>query len=309
MNQNDVFCQFCVIHFCAQVHFLFNQINTNAFRLKSFIRMASSKQPVIFLTHGAGPCWFVDGRDFPEFASIDKHSPGAQWFRQLPEQLGQDDKNRPTAILVITAHWETSGVVNVSAQRQHTKLYYDYSDFPDETYQIEFQPEGNVELSKKVVGLLEQAGIQAVTNSKRNFDHGVFIPLKLMYPNADIPVVSMSILENYSPKQHIAMGKALASLRDEGVLIIGSGSITHGGANRAQSQAFIDAMANILQTPCAMTREKALLHWTNLPYARENHGCEDHLIPLHVVVGAAGSDRCDHLNPHLSKTLAAYAFF
>ena len=271
--------------------------------------MASHKQPVIFLTHGAGPCWFVDGAEYPSFARIDKHSPGAKWFRQLPQQLGQNQQNKPKAILLISAHWETEGAVHVSAQAHHTELYYDYEGFPDETYQIEFQPKGDLALSQKVVHLLNGAGIDAVMNSERNFDHGVFIPLKLMYPHADIPVVSMSILGDYSPEQHIAIGKALSSLRKEGVLIIGSGSITHGRASGSQSHAFVDAVTNTLQTLPAEEREQVLADWTALPYARDNHGCEDHFIPLHVVLGAAGSDGCHLLNPHLSKTLAAYGFW
>jgi aromatic ring-opening dioxygenase catalytic subunit (LigB family) len=267
--------------------------------------MESSEQPAIFLTHGAGPCWFVDGKDFPPFADIDKNSPGATWFRQLPDQLGE---NKPKAILVITAHWETSGVVNISAQSQHTDLYYDYSGFPKETYEIKFQPKGDLELSQKVLDLLKQSGIPAVMNPKRNFDHGVFIPLKLMYPDASIPVVSVSILDNYSPAEHIAIGKALGALRKQGVLIIGSGSITHGRASRSQSHAFVDAISHALQSLPTNEREQALMKWTALPYARENHGREDHLIPLHVVLGAAGSDKCTPLNQHLPKTLAAYAF-
>ena len=147
-----------------------------------------------------------------------------------------------------------------------------------------------------------------MTNSKRNFDHGVFIPLKLMYPDAAIPVISISILGNYSPAEHIAIGKALAPLRKQGVLIIGSGSITHGRATRSQSHAFVDAVSHALQTLPVTEREQVLTHWTTLPYARENHGREDHLMPLHVVLGAAGSDKCQTLNQHLPKTLAAYRF-
>ncbi|CAF0837286.1 unnamed protein product [Didymodactylos carnosus] len=270
--------------------------------------MSSSKQPTIFVTHGAGPCWFVDGKDFPSFADIDKNSAGAKWFRQLPHQLGQNEQNKPKAILLISAHWETSNVVNISAQSQHTDLYYDYGGFPKETYEIKFQPKGDLQLAQQVLDLLKQSGINATLNSKRNFDHGVFIPLKLMYPNADIPVVSMSILDNYSPEQHVAIGKAISPLREQGILIIGSGSITHGRASRTQSHEFVDAITNTLQTLLPNEREQAVINWTKLPYARENHGHEDHLIPLHVIVGAAGQDKCERLNQHLSKTLAAYKF-
>ncbi|CAF1097253.1 unnamed protein product [Adineta steineri] len=270
--------------------------------------MASLKQPAVFLTHGAGPCWFVDGKDFPHFADIDKNSAGAKWFRQLPHQLGQNEQNKPKAILLVTAHWETNGVVNISAQSQHTDLFYDYGGFPKETYEIKFQPKGDLELSQQVLELLQKSGINGVLNSKRNFDHGVFIPLKLMYPNADIPVVSVSILNTYSPEQHVAIGKALSPLREQGVLIIGSGSITHGRASGKQSDAFVDAVTNSLQSLSEKERQDALINWTKLPYARENHGREDHLIPLHVIVGAAGQDKCQILNPHLSKSLAAYSF-
>ncbi|CAF1194194.1 unnamed protein product [Didymodactylos carnosus] len=270
--------------------------------------MSSSKQPAMYVTHGGGPCWFMDGKDFPSFANIDKNSAGAKWFRQLPHQIGQSDQHKPKAILLVSAHWESSDVVHISAQAQHTDLYYDYGGFPKETYEIKFQPKGDLQLSQQVLDLLKKSNISAVLNSKRNFDHGVFIPLKLMYPNANIPVVSMSILDTYSPEQHVAIGKALSPLREQGVLIIGSGSITHGRASREQINEFVDAITNTLQTLSPNEREETMINWTRLPYARENHGREDHLIPLHVVVGAAGQDKCELLNPHLSKSLAAYKF-
>ena len=154
---------------------------------------------------------FLDARPLPILGEVDKNSPAAQWFRQLSRQLSLPSP--PRAILVITAHWETSDRVHISAQERHTELLYDYSGFSSESYQIKYTPPGDVSLSKRVKQLLEDAGIEAKLDEKRHFDHGVFIPLKLIYPEANIPIVAISVLRSLSPAQHLAIGKALAPLR------------------------------------------------------------------------------------------------
>jgi aromatic ring-opening dioxygenase catalytic subunit (LigB family) len=241
-------------------------------------------------------------------SQIDKHSPAAHWFRQLSKQLSLPSK--PKAILIITAHWETKNIVNISAQKQHSELLYDYGGFAPEAYQLKYSPSGDLNLSNRVKSLLEQAGIQAQLNDQRNFDHGVFIPLKLIYPDADIPVVSMSILDNLSPTQHLAIGKALSPLRKEGVLIIGSGSSIHGfQVKEKQSDAFLNELIHVLTQSDERERENVLINWEEkLPFARLNHPREEHFIPLHVVVGAAGSDRGELINPNVTKTQAAFKF-
>lgn len=251
---------------------------------------------------------FLDSPPIPVFGEIDKHSPAANWFRQLSKQLSLP--SLPKAIVVITAHWETSNVVHISAQEQHTKLLYDYSGFPSEAYQIQYNPPGDINLSKRIQNLLEQNGISAKLDDKRNFDHGVFIPLKLIYPDANIPVVAISILKNLSPSQHLAIGKALSSLRKENILIIGSGSSVHGfDVNEKQINAFVQQLTKILTEYNENDREQALLNWDKtLPYARINHPREEHFIPLHVIVGAAGSDPGILLNPNVTNVQASYKF-
>lgn len=251
---------------------------------------------------------FVESESFPVFGQVDKNSAAAYWFRQLSKQLALPSS--PKAILIITAHWETSDTVHISGQEKHTKLLYDYYGFPPETYKLEYSPLGDINLAKRVKKLLEEAGIKAKLDDKRNFDHGVFVPLKLIYPDANIPVVSMSILESLSPAQHLAIGKALSPLRKEQILIIGSGSSVHGfQVTEQQANAFMNKLTEVLTNYDEHDREKVLLNWDKLlPYARMNHPREEHLIPLHVIVGAAGSDHGVVLNPNVESAQAAFKF-
>jgi aromatic ring-opening dioxygenase catalytic subunit (LigB family) len=251
---------------------------------------------------------FLETAPRPVLGEIDKHSPAAQWFRQLSKQLSLPSK--PKAVLVISAHWETTDIVQINAQQQHPQLLYDYYGFPAEAYQLQYNPPGDLNLANRVQSLLEQAGIQAQLNDQRNFDHGVFIPMKLIYPDADIPIVSMSILDNLSPAQHLAIGKALAPLRKEQILIIGSGSFVHGfQVTEKQSEAFTNELIKVLTKSNERERENVLLNWKQkLPYAQLNHPREEHLIPLHVIVGAAGSDHGEVINPDVNKNQAAFKF-
>lgn len=251
---------------------------------------------------------FLDSEPFAILGRVDRNSPAADWFRQLSRQLTLP--SLPKAILVVTAHWETSDAVHITAQEQHTKLLYDYSGFPPEAYQLQYNPPGDLNLSKRIKTLLEQQGIPARLDEKRNFDHGVFVPLKLAYPDANIPVVAISVLRSLSPAQHLAIGKALAPLRKEQVLIIGSGSTVHGfRITQEQANSFTNELTKTLTQSDANQREDVLLNWDKaLPYARANHPREEHLIPLHVIVGAAGSDRGQLLNPNVESSQASFKF-
>jgi aromatic ring-opening dioxygenase catalytic subunit (LigB family) len=256
----------------------------------------------------SGPMMFLDAPPIPILGEVDKNSPAAQWFRQLSKQLSL--RSSPKAILVITAHWETSNSVHISAKEKHTELLYDYSGFPSEAYKIKYTPPGDINLSKRVKKLLEEAGISAKLDDKRNFDHGVFIPLKLIYPEANIPVVAISLLHNLSPAQHLAIGKALAPLRKEEILIIGSGSTMHGfRSTEKQVNSFVNELTKALTEYDQHEREQVLLNWDKvLPYARILHPREEHFIPLHVIVGAAGSDRGQVFNPTVTNSQASFKF-
>ncbi|UJR35263.1 hypothetical protein I4U23_028027 [Adineta vaga] len=270
--------------------------------------MSQNDLPVVFVTHGAGPMMFLDSPPMPVFGEVDRNSPAAQWYRQLSKQLALTTP--PKAILVITAHWETANSVHISAKEKYTELLYDYGGFAPEAYRLQYNPSGDLNLSRRVKSLLDQAGIAAKFDDKRNFDHGVFIPLKLIYPDATIPVVAMSVLRSLSSAEHLAIGKALAPLRKEGVLIIGSGSTVHGfDVTEKQAHEFVAELRKTLTEDNPHDRENVLLNWDRaLPFARMNHPREEHLIPLHVIVGAAGSDRGYLLNPNVNETQSSFKF-
>jgi aromatic ring-opening dioxygenase catalytic subunit (LigB family) len=175
-------------------------------------------------------------------------------------------------------------------------MYYDYYGFPPESYQIQWPAPGNPRLASRVQELLRAAGFRTAADPNRGFDHGTFVPLKLAYPDADVPTVQLSLMRELDPEEHIAMGRALAPLREEGVFIIGSGMTFHNlrllrdrGAN-ASSEAF-DWWLRETATLDPEERDRGLAQWSRAPSARLAHPREEHLLPLMVVAGAAGNDR------------------
>jgi len=200
---------------------------------------------------------------------------------------------KPRALLVISAHWEESVPTVMSGERP--PLLYDYSGFPPESYRIIWPAPGDPRLAARVRELLGTAGFATAANAERGFDHGTFIPLKVSYPAADVPAIQLSLKRGLDPAEHLAIGRALAPLRDEGVLIVGSGMTFHnmrgfGGAGRAASEAF-DAWLGEAATADPATRDARLVRWSQAPSARQSHPREEHLLPLMVVAGAAGADR------------------
>jgi aromatic ring-opening dioxygenase catalytic subunit (LigB family) len=170
-------------------------------------------------------------------------------------------------------------------------MVYDYSGFPPHTYAIRYAAPGAPDVARRVKALLEGAGIPAALDPDRGFDHGTFAPLQAMYPEADVPVVQLSLKRGYDPEEHLAIGRALAPLRDEGVLIVGSGLSWHnlrmfGPAAKAPSQAF-DAWLDAALSSKPEERSRRLVEWAAAPAARLAHPEEDHLVPLMVAVGAA----------------------
>jgi aromatic ring-opening dioxygenase catalytic subunit (LigB family) len=200
----------------------------------------------------------------------------------------------PKAILLITAHWETH--VTSFTGGQNPELIYDYYGFPPETYELKYPAKGEPALATRAAGLLHQAGYAAQVDANYGWDHGVFIPLKVMFPDANIPVVAMSLKSNLDAALHCQLGKALSPLRDEGVLIIGSGMSFHNLRNFNQggpaSQAFHQWLDVALDNSWT-ERTNHLSKWDSAPSGRESHPREEHLIPLMVASGA-GSDRPAH---------------
>jgi aromatic ring-opening dioxygenase catalytic subunit (LigB family) len=210
-------------------------------------------------------------------------------LQDMPRQIGVT----PKAVLVISGHWEDA-VFSVMSN-PHPSMLYDYSGFPSHTYRVVYPAPGAPELAEHVRSLVAAAGLPTRLDLQRGFDHGTFAPLVVMYPKADVPVIQLSMKAGLDPAEHIAMGRALAPLRDDGVLIVGSGLSYHnlrlfGPQGRAPSQAFDQWLHNaMISNPSE--REALLLNWEAAPSARIAHPREDHLIPLMVAVGAAYADQ------------------
>lgn len=241
-------------------------------------------QPTLYIPHGGGPCFFMDGMGPPGM-----WDPMAAYLRGIAATLAE----RPKALLVISAHWEASAPSVTAAP--NPALFYDYYGFPAYTYKLAWPAPGAPAVAERVIACLAAAGIAAAGDPARGFDHGVFIPLKLVFPDADIPTVALSLRSGLDPAAHLAIGRALRPLRGEGVLIIGSGMSFHNmkafntDASRTNSKAF-DAWLDETITSPAAERAARLSNWAAAPMARESHPREEHLIPLMVVAGAAGED-------------------
>ena len=247
--------------------------------------MAGMRMPVVFIPHGGGPWPFVEmGLPPQDVATLANY---LRSVRLVPPTA-------PRALLVISAHWEAP-VPTVMTSEQPPMLY-DYYGFPPESYTITWPAPGLPMLAARVQTLLGDAGFQTATDSARGYDHGTFVPLKLTYPEADVPTVQLSLREGLDPAEHVAIGRALAPLRDEGVFIIGSGMTFHNlrafSDPRAVpvSEAF-DAWLRESLVLEAQERNQRLSAWTSAPAARAAHPREEHLIPLMVASGAAGDDR------------------
>jgi aromatic ring-opening dioxygenase catalytic subunit (LigB family) len=210
-------------------------------------------------------------------------------LQRLPQLVGVT----PKAVLMISAHWEEKDFAVMS--HPHPPMLYDYSGFPENTYQIHYTAPGAPQLAERVLGLLQSAGIAAHLDPARGFDHGAFVPMAVVYPDASVPVVQLSLKRGLDPQEHLAAGRALAALRKEGVLIIGSGSSYHnlrmlGPESKEPSAAFDDWLQRTVEGKNASERSAALLSWETAPSARVAHPREEHLLPLMVAVGAAEQD-------------------
>ena len=212
------------------------------------------------------------------------------WLRNFQKTLPM----RPKAILVISAHWEESCV---TIQRMgKPDLIYDYSGFPPHTYRLQYPALGDLSLSDRVASLLKAAGVESRFDEKRGYDHGVFVPLLLMFPEADIPVIQVSLKKTLDPREHFEVGKALAPLRDEGVLILGSGMSYHNlralfaGLPTAPGSEEFDQWIREVVSAEPRAREVALREWKKAPGGVLAHPREEHLLPLMVIAGAAGQD-------------------
>jgi len=246
----------------------------------------SYRMPVVFAPHGGGPWPFVKTR----FGTDAEQGDLRAWLTAM----AQIPKEKPKAILVVSAHWEEAGPTVMSAAKP--PMLYDYYGFPPESYQITWPAPGDPKLAAHVRELLDKAGFKSGEDASRGFDHGAFVPLKLAYPDADIPTVQLSLIHGLDPAQHIALGRALAPLRDEGVFIITSGLTFHnmrgfGDPGFVSVSKEFDGWLNEAATLPQAERDDRLTWWTQAPGARAVHPREEHLLPLMVAAGAAGADR------------------
>lgn len=243
----------------------------------------TTRQPTFFLSHGGGPWPWLDGEFRRDFDWLEAS------LKALPAQLPA----RPRAVLAVSGHWEAPGFTVSSAARPG--MVYDYSGFPEHTYHISYPAPGAPDLAAEVVDLGRAAGIAIGTDPARGLDHGTFSMLRPIYPEADVPVVSLSLRQDYDPAAHVALGRALAPLRDRGVVIIGSGLSYHNlrlfNAQAAAPSAAFDAwLRQTLTDRDPAARLAGVQAWSYAPAARLAHPREDHLIPLMVALGAAGDD-------------------
>jgi aromatic ring-opening dioxygenase catalytic subunit (LigB family) len=212
------------------------------------------------------------------------------FMTRLPSRL-----KKPDAILVISAHWEESAATLLGAE--NPVMFYDYYGLPEEAYEVTYPAPGNPRLADRIAGLLEKKKMRTRMDPQRGFDHGLFIPLKLMYPEADVPCLQLSLLRGLDPAAHLALGNALQELRDENILVIGSGFSFHNmrafsWEGPAAPDPANDAFQNWLIQVCTgpqpqPEREQRLIEWEKAPSARYCHPREEHLLPLHVCLGVA----------------------
>lgn len=263
------------------------------------------RMPAWYIPHGAGPCFFM------QWNPTDAWDKMAEFLKELPATLSQ----KPKAIVMISAHWLEKTVTVTGAKTP--ELIFDYYGFPSHTYELKYPAKGDPDLAKQIVEALCQENIPAKIDLTRGFDHGMFIPMMLMFPNADIPTVQVSLNSNLDSQTQINIGLALEKLRDEGVLIIGSGMSFHNmrayGNPRFSpiSDEFDHWLTGVIESN-PQKRHQALIQWATAPSARDSHplGQEEHLLPLMVVSGAASNEhgRKVFSDQVLETTLSAFAF-
>ncbi len=245
--------------------------------------MENNKAQIIYFSHGGGPLPILGDSG---------HIAMNAFMHKLPDTI-----RTPKAIVVFSAHWEES--VATIQSNPSPKMVYDYYGFPEEAYSITYPSKGNPPLANKISKILSKHEIKNKLDDDRGYDHGLYIPLKMMYPNADIPSIQISLLNSLDEKAHLNLGMALRDLLQEEILIIGSGFSFHnlrefsfGGENTIDSrnEAFQDWLIETITMDITESERKSkLVEWEKAPNARYCHPRSEHLLPLHVCAGAAGT--------------------
>lgn len=243
----------------------------------------TTRLPTYFISHGGGPWPWMKKEMGNTYAQLEAA------LADMPRQIGRT----PQAVLMISAHWEEPAFT--AQAHPQPPMLYDYGGFPAHTYSVRYDAPGSPALAQRVQGLVQGAGLPAALDTARGFDHGMFSPMVAIYPQAQVPTVQLSLLRGLDPAAHLALGRALAPLRDEDVLIVGSGLSYHnlrafGPQAAAPSKAFDDWLQRTVVESAPAARTQGLLDWAGAPAARLAHPREEHLIPLMVAVGAAEQD-------------------
>jgi len=242
---------------------------------------SETKGQIVYFSHGGGPLPILGDEG---------HKAMVEFMQNLPTQL-----HKPDLILVISAHWEEKAATLLGAEKP--VMFYDYYGFPSQAYEIQYPAPGSPNDTKRIADLLEKHHVPAKIDAQRGFDHGLFIPLKLMYPDANIPCLQLSLIAGLNPTTHINLGKALRELKNENILVIGSGFSFHNmrafsWESKVEPDPGNDAFQNWLIETCTsqfseVEREQRLVDWAKAPAARYCHPREEHLLPLHVCQGMA----------------------
>lgn len=259
--------------------------------------------PTYFVSHGGGPWPFMKDQYGATYDVLEAS------LADIARQLGA----KPKAVLVVSGHWEEhEPTLSSGVQPQ---MIYDYSGFPAHTYQVKYDAPGSPELAQRAAQLLQAGGFHAALDDTRGFDHGTFSMLYPVFPDADVPVVQLSLTRRLDPLAHIAMGRALRPLRSEGVAIIGSGLSYHnlrqfGPGGRLASHQFDNWLQLVLLRLTPAERTAALANWDQAPYARMAHPREEHLLPLMVALGAAEDEQaaCVYHEDDFFGSLAVSSF-
>jgi len=245
--------------------------------------------PSLFLSHGAPTLPLTD-------------TPAREFLSQIGGTL-----ERPKAILVISAHWETA-VPTVNAVKSNETIH-DFGGFPRALYDLRYPAPGSPAFATRVAELLGAGRFACTIDKRRGLDHGAWVPLLLMYPKADIPVLQLSVQPHLGPEHHLCVGRALAPLREEGVLITGSGSFTHdlsefhGHNPNDAAPAWVNSFADWFDAALKKGQTGELIDYRRrAPFATKNHPTEEHLLPLYVALGAAGQ------NTHVERLHASSTY-
>ena len=246
--------------------------------------MSQLRMPTYFLSHGGGPWPWLKAERLGMYDRLEAS------LHDVRRELG----DAPRAILMISGHWEANRFLLSSAAEP--PMEFDYHGFPEHTYRIRYAAPGAPALAEQVRVLLDQGGVATGLDPERGYDHGTFSLMHTMYPEAELPLVQLSLRADFDPAAHLRVGELIAPLRDEGVVIVGSGFSFHDtrgmrSGSGAQASAVFDRwLGDTLVGSDAVERRHRLLHWSAAPAARAAHPREDHLIPLMVAAGAAGDD-------------------